>query len=336
MLADLLKAVTERGLDTRHLCYDIDDKDVGAIVDEGFLDHSVRVALQAGIDPIRAIEMATLNPATHFGMDKFIGSLTPHRFADVVLVEEIGAFPPRHVLFEGRLVGEDGQMIVDVPSYDYPAWYTRSITLHPSFGPDKLRLPIAGAATEVTARVIVVSDEAVYNRGMVTSLAVVDGEVRADPERDILKLCVIERYGKNGNVAVAFVKGFGLKRGAIGSSVAHDHHNLMVVGCSDEEIMAAARWLERMHGGWVAVNGQEEIAAMPLSLGGLMSDQPFEVAAAQRAELTRATAQELGCILKEPFPVLSFVGLPTVPELGLSDMGLIDVAEKKLVDIVLR
>lgn len=335
MLRDLLKAVTERGLDTRHLCYDIDDKDVGAIVDEGFLDYNIKVALQAGIDPIRAVEMATLNPATHFGMDKFIGSLTPHRLADIVLVEEIGQFPPRYVLFEGQPVGQDGKMVIDLPSYDYPEWYKRSVALHPSFSMDRLRLNAATGRKQVTATVIVVSDQAVYNSGLVTELSVVDGEVQPDPERDILKLCAIERYGKNGNVAVAFVKGFGLKRGAIGSSVAHDHHNLMVVGCSDAEIMLAAQRLEEMNGGWVAVEGQEEIASMPMPLGGLMSDHPFEVAAAQRAELTEATQEHMGCALREPFPVLSFVGLPTVPEFGLSDMGLIDVAEKKLVNVVM-
>lgn len=335
LLRNLLRAVTERGLDTRHLCYDIDDKDVGAIVDEGFLDYNIKVALEAGIDPIRAVEMATLNPATYFGMEKFIGSVAPGRFADIVLVEEIGHFPPRFVIFDGQLVGEDGQLIIDLPEYEYPEWYRRSVTLHPSFGPDSLRLEIENARERVSVRVIAVSNESVYNKGIVAELPVVDREVQHDPERDILKLCAIERYGKNGNVSVAFVKGFTLRRGAIGSSVAHDHHNLMIVGYSDEEIMLAARKLEEMNGGWVAVQGSEELARMPLELGGLMSDRPFEVAAAQRTAVTRAAREQLGCTLNEPFPVLSFVGLPTVPQFGLSDMGLIDVATGKLVDVVM-
>jgi adenine deaminase len=225
-------------------------------------------------------------------------------------------------------------LMVDLPEYDYPSWFKESVSLHPSFNRGKLRRTIQKGRHHAHVRVIEVSNNAVFTRCSIEELPVVGGEIQPDPERDILKLCTIERYGKNGNVLVAFVRGFGLKRGAIGSSVSHDHHNLMIVGCSDNAILRAAEELKQMNGGWISLDEEGDVVRMPLTCGGLMSDGPFERVASERAAVSKNAKEQLGSCLNDPLAVLSFFGLSTVPEYGVSDKGLIEVSSRELVDVV--
>ena len=181
-------------------------------------------------------------------------------------------------------------------------------------------------------RVIQMIDRQIINRCVIKKLPVSDGVVVNDIDDDILKLAVVERYGKNGGVGIGYVRGFGLKKGALAFSTSHDHHNIVCVGCSDEDMAVAVNELNRIHGGAaIAVDGRV-LDSMPLVLGGLMSDQPADIVLNQIEKMNRE-AQNLGCPMEAPFMALSFISLPTVPELGLTDKGLIDVLQHKIIPL---
>jgi len=302
-----------------------DDTHPHDLVANGHMDHALRKAVSLGLDPVRAVQMVTINAAEAFGR-KDLGAVLPGYKADVVLVDDLKGFRVDTVIRHGQPVVLGGRLSVEVPRRSDPSVY-KSIRTGP-VSPDSFRMPLAGNR----ARVIGLTEDQLVTQSLVETVKVKDGCVVSDPKRDILKLAVIERHHATGNVGLGLVKGFGLKRGAMGSSVAHDSHNLVVVGTDDADMAACVAALTEMGGGFaVVVDGRVE-ARLALPVAGLMSEEPAEEVAARDHELREAAAR-LGVKPRAPFITLSFLALPVIPELKLTDRGLVDVTRFRLTDL---
>jgi len=310
-LLPVVNQVTERR------CFFVsDDREPKDLLEQGHMDSILRKAVSSGLDPATAVRMVTLNPARRFGL-KGLGGISPGWQADLAVVEDLQSFRIHQVYKEGRKVAEDGEFLVENLPAPPPAPGAVNIAWEKIKG-------IEVRAEGERMRVIGVVPDQIITRRLTEKPLVMDGLVMADPSRDLLKICVFERHKGTGNVGVGFIRGFGLKEGAMASTVAHDSHNLMVVGVSDEDIMAAAREVEKMGGGQAVVMGGEVIACLPLEVAGLMSTLPLNKVRERVQDLHQA-AGKLGSTLGDPFMALSFMALPVIPELKMTDKGLFDV-----------
>jgi len=328
----LVNGVVETGTETRNLIFCTDDKHTSDILHEGHISYNVNRAIELGIDPIQAIQMATLNTAQHFRIDHLIGSITPGRFADFILSPSMDKLQPKHVFVGGRLVAEEGRLLGDIPRIAYPDGLRRTVQLHHKLTDNDFT--IAADSSTALVRVIELIPGQIVNNAIEATLTVKDGIVIPDVDQDVLPICCVERYGKNGNIGRGFIHGFSLKKGAIGGSVAHDHHNIVVVGADPHDMRVAVQTLVESQGGFVVVSGGVALSLLPLPLCGLMSEEEAEVVAEKLSSVRRA-ARSLGCTLETPFMALSFVSLPTVPELGITDHGLVDVKQHKITSLFL-
>jgi adenine deaminase len=329
-LEPIISGVVRDGLDTRHLMFCTDDKHPDDIRDEGHIDYLVNHAIELGLPAVQAIQMATLNAAEHFRVDHLIGSLSPGRWADVILAPSLDKIVPSHVFYQGELVAQAGKLVVEPPVPDYPDWIRQTVTVRRGKTGADFALKTDRAVADVY--VIELYPDQIINEIGQARLPVVGGIVLPDVDQDVLKLAVVERYGKNGNIGIAFVRGFGLKRGALASSVAHDHHNIIVAGTNDTDMAACVRAVEEMQGGLAVADGGVVLGRLPLPIGGLLSEAPVHDVIAQLEHLT-AIAHDLGCTLPAPFMTISFISLPTVPELGLTDKGLVNVRDHALMSV---
>lgn len=327
-LEALIRGVVEERADTRHWMMCTDDKHPDEIWREGHIDFMINKAVELGLPPMQALQMATINAALHFRLEEQIGTLSPGRFADIVLADELTHVEPKVVLFKGRVVARDGALLAPVTAAPFPDWLYKTVAFTKGDQPQHFR--VASSGSEVTARVIEILPDQIVNKEITACLPVLDGNVCADVDQDVLKLAVVERYGKNGNIGLSFVKGFGLKRGALASTVAHDHHNLILVGADEASMATCVRAIAEMQGGLVVVDGAEILGKLPLPIGGLLSEKPASEVIESLDRLNEA-AGALGCVLPAPFMTLSFISLPTVPELGLTDKGIVDVRRHELV-----
>ena len=328
---ELIRGAVAEGLPLDNLMFCTDDKHAIEIREEGHINYNVRRAIELGIPPVEAIKMATLNAARHFRLEDEIGSITPGRKADILLIPDIREVKPSAVFFEGRLVAKDNRLLEECPAADYPDWVKQTVKLKNPITAESFRKETS-ADESVRVRVIDLIDRQIINKCLITELPVRDGAICPDISRDIAKLAVVERYGKTGGVGIGFVRGFGLKEGALAFSTSHDHHNIVVAGADDRDMAAAVNAVADMQGGCaVALNG-EILAKMALPLGGLMSEEPADTVMAEQDRMNEA-ARKLGCTGSAPFMTLSFISLPTVPELGLTDMGLVDVLAHKLIPL---
>ena len=322
-LAALLPAVTPAN--SRRCLLVTDDRTPADLLDEGHINFLVRKAIGLGLDPILAVQMATLNVAEYFGL-RGRGAIAPGYRADMVVLDDLSAdFAVLEVYRDGALVAANGQLLAESRTSVPPL--PNSVHL-PALTAASFAIPAAGER----ARIIGLVPDQIVTRALSDAVRVENGMAVADPARDILKLAVIERHGRGGAVGLGFVQGFGLREGALASSVAHDSHNIIVVGTNDADMLAAAQALAGMQGGQVAVAGGTVLAAVPLPIAGLMSDQPVETVRAQVDALNAAT-RGLGCPLHAPFMALSFLALPVIPSLKLTDQGLVDVEQFALVPL---
>ncbi len=334
-VAETIRAITEEGLDPRHALLVADDVHADTLVSEGHLDHILRRAIAEGVDPLRAIQMITLNVAEYFRLAHEIGSIAPGRMADMVLFKELREPYVEKVIADGVLVASEGKWLVELPSFMYPDYAVRSVRLKAPLRPEDFVIKVPVASGSVRVRVIRAVEAKATTLYTEMDLPVVDGELRASPELDVAKLAVVERHRATGQIGLGLVTGFGLKAGAMASTVAHDSHNLLVMGMSDGDMAAAANVLAEHGGGMVAVRDGQVLALVPLPVAGLMSTEPVEVVDQQIKALERAW-KELGCHIVSPFMTMSLLSLPVIPELRLTDRGLIDVRHVRQVDLVVR
>ncbi len=326
-------AITERGLDSRHFLLVTDDCHSGTLVHEGHIDRVVREAMRCGVPPMTAIQMATLNTAEHFGVAGDVGQIAPGRYADILVTADLTTLKADLVFARGSLAVEQGRRLVEPVPYSYPPQARDSVHLLRPLQAADFGLTAAGPGP-VHANVIGVIENQAPTRHLRLTLPVVDGHVRADPERDLAKAALIERHHGTGRIQVGLVQGFGLRgRCAFASTVAHDTHHLIVVG-TDERCMAqAANELARVGGGQVVVRDDAVLALLELPIAGLMSDAPAEAIATQ-AEAILTALQACGCHLNNGNMQLSLLALVVIPELRLSDLGLVDVNRYSLIPVL--
>ncbi|HHR86097.1 MAG TPA: adenine deaminase [Candidatus Acetothermia bacterium] len=326
----LISGVVEHGTDTRNLMFCTDDKHTSDIRAEGHINYNVNRAIELGLDPMEAIRMATLNTAQHFHIEHLLGSIAPGRCADFILSPSIDHIEPERVFLGGELAAQGGRLVASLPRIDYPDNLRHTVKLHHKLADDDFVIRSKGDS--IRARVIDLIPGQIVNNAIEATLAVKDGTVVPDIEHDVLPMFCVERYGKNGNIGRALIHGFGLKKGAIAGSVSHDHHNIVVVGVDRHDMRVAVEALAEAQGGFLVVDDGAVQAILSLPLCGLMSEEKTEVVDRELAEVRKA-AQSLGCPLDTPFMALSFVSLPTVPALGLTDLGLIDVLNHRIVPL---
>jgi adenine deaminase len=331
-----ITAVTERGLDPRGMILCTDDVHSGTLVNDGHMNRVLKHAIACGADPLVALQMATLNTATHFGMERELGSIAPGRRADMILTGELAALPIHRVWARGRLVAEGGRLLAACPHLDWPAEVRRTVHLGRPRTAADFAVPAPTGAARVTARVIGVVENQAPTKALTAELAVADGAVQPDPARDIARIALVERHRGTGGVVNGFVSGFGWQgRMALASTVAHDSHHMIVVGTCPEHMARAANRLGETGGGIVLMAEDAERARIDLPVAGLMSDRPAaEVAAA--AEALGAAMRDAGCTLNNAVMQHSLLALVVIPELRISDLGLVDVTRFALTDVVLK
>jgi adenine deaminase len=316
-LAALVPLLAEYG--PTRIAFCTDDREPEHIAEDGHINAMVRDAVAAGVPPEDALVCATLSPATWHGLPH-LGAVAPGYQADLLLLPDLERFLPDTVLKSGRPVRE-------IARHAVPDWVRQTVRVG-ALGPEMFRIPWRGGR----ARVIGIVPGQIVTEALVEEPAARAGEAVADPERDLAKIAVIERHLATGRIGLGFVRGFGLQRGALASTVAHDAHNLVVVGMSDAAMAFAVRRLANMGGGIVAVDGARVVAELPLPVAGLLSDATLEEVV-ERSETLVHAAGELGCSVESPFQLLSFLALSVIPSLKITDRGLVDVDRFELVPL---
>jgi adenine deaminase len=301
----------------------VDDRSCSDLLREGDIDAVVRKAISRGLEPVRAIQMATINAAEYFRLHDR-GGIGPGYMANLITITDLAKLEIDMVFYKGRVVARQGKPFFPFPPVTVELKDTVRIK-----SPTAQSLKIAAAGE--TYSVIEIVPGQIVTKKAVEKIQVVDGAVVCDLERDILKLVVVERHKASGNIGVGLVKGFGLKKGALASSVAHDSHNIIAVGADDLDILKAIEEIRRLQGGLVVCAGLEILASLPLPIAGLLSPEPLDIVVSQYERVERVAAS-LGNLPPSPFAVLSFLALPVIPELRLTDLGLVDVVQFKLID----
>lgn len=321
-LAALLPLVTDETF--KRCFFVVDDRSCADLLRDGDIDAVVRKAIDMGLDPIRAIQMATINIAEYFRLSG-LGAVAPGYRANLVVLNDLRSLAANMVFYDGKLVAEDGRLLVPTPAVADGA-LRHTVNIKP-FEVGALQLPARGEK----ALVIEIVPDQIITRKREEQIREEDGFVQPDILRDLLKLVVVERHKATGNIGRGLVRGFGLKRGALASSVAHDSHNIIAVGTNDRDILAAIRELERLQGGLSIACEGEILGSLALPIAGLLADEPLETVVEKLEEL-KGIAAALGCIAAAPFATLSFLALPVIPELRLTDLGLVDVIAFKLLE----
>jgi len=308
-LEALLPLVTDK---TWQRCmFVVDDRSCADLLKDGDIDGVVRKAIRLGLDPVRAIQLATINPAEYFRRQG-LGAIAPGYMANLIVLNDLPKLKIEQVFYRGKLVAREGKALFPTPKAS--GGLDDTVRIKP-FAIEALKFTASGGAEPV----IEVVPGQIITRKRIEKIRVVP-----DLERDILKLVVVERHQATGNIGVGLVGGFGLKRGALASSIAHDSHNIIAVGASDGDIFTAVKEIERLKGGLVAAAAGKVLASLALPVAGLLSDQPLEVVVSKLEKLKK-TAAELGTKLDSPFATLSFLALPVIPEIRLTDRGVVEV-----------
>ena len=326
-LSALLPAVREVG--SRWFMFGSDDKEAGELLRAGHMDEILRRAVQQGCDPLAAVEMATLNPALHYGLDRR-GAVAPGYRADLAVVDDLQGFRVGLVIKEGKVVAREGALEKAISSPSPASEFLQTIRLPRELEKDDFDL-LAGPGTVPVIGII--PEQIITEKLMLEPKRAENGAVVADLERDIVKVAVVERHRRSGRIALALLRGLGLRRGAIASSVAHDSHNIIVAGVDGATMAAAVNALARSGGGFVAVGDEGEVSALlPLPVAGLISPEPAAAVAAALERVT-AAARALGASPPQPFLTLSFLALPVIPHLKITDRGLFDVDSFSFVEL---
>jgi len=320
-LDDLLPLVTDKTY--KRCMFVVDDRSCVDLLKDGDIDAVVRKAIRKGLDPVRAIQLATINPAGYFRLDG-LGAVAPGYMADLIVLSDLSQLQIDMVFYRGQIAAKEGQPLF--PSHQPTSkGLTDTVNIKP-FNIEALRLLASG---EVELIIEIVPGQ-IITKKRTEKIKAAHGAITPDTGRDILKLVVVERHKATGNIGLGLVTGFGLKKGALASSIAHDSHNIIAVGTNDEDIFTAIKEIERLQGGLVAAAEGKVLANLALPIAGLLSDETLEVVV-DKLEKLEQRAKDLGTVQPSPFATLSFLALPVIPELRLTDLGLVDVNEFRLI-----
>ena len=342
-VASQVCAVTELGLDPRNFILCTDDSHSGTLVNEGHMDRVLRHTIAQGLDPIVALQMMTINTAEHFGVSRDVGMIAPGRYADIVVTASLAEFSADLVIAQGKVLARNGSLVDELPIFTYPDWATRSVKLGHELGAADFRLGAEGAgsaagdtagASSVTANVIGVIENQAPTRHLRLELAVEDGEIRPDMASDVAKIALVERHQGTGEVQVGLVQGFGFNTPcAVGTTVAHDSHHMIIVGTDERDMAVAANELARVNGGQVVVRDGQILGLVELPIAGLMSNERAEKVAAKASTVLQGF-RDCGCNLNNANMQLSLLALVVIPALRISDKGLVDVNQFDFVPLI--
>lgn len=332
-VASQVKAVTEMGLDPRNFILCTDDSHSGTLVNDGHMNRVVRHAIAQGLKPMTAIQMATINTATHFGLERELGSIAPGRRADLILTSDLVTLPIETVIARGAVLASDGRLAAEIPAHAYPPMARGTVKLGRRLAAADFDIPAPAGAVEVEARVIGVVENQAPTKALTRRLPVVDGLVAGDRGQDVCQIALVERHRGLGTVVNGLVSGFGYDRPcAVASTVAHDSHHMIVVGTNKADMALAANRLGEIGGGVVCISEGKELALVELPIAGLMSDERAEIVAAKADRLV-AAMRDCGCTLNNAYMQHSLLALVVIPELRISDIGLVDVTKFETVDL---
>ena len=333
-VASQVGAITHLGLDPRRFILVTDDSHAQTISHDGHMDRVLRHAIEQGLNPITAIQMMTINTAEHFGLAREMGMIAPGRWADVLLVKDLNNFKADMVIAKGRVIAQNGKWTVELPKYTYPAWAMNSVKLKKSLRTDDFKIQVKTKNSKAKANIIGVIENQAPTRHLVCDVQVVDGEIQANTEQDIAKIALVQRHSGMSGVSMGLVSGFGFtSKCAVASTVAHDGHHMIVVGTDDESMAVAGNALAACGGGQVVVKNGKVIGQVELKIAGLMSEERADVVA-KKAETILKGFRSCGCQLNNPNMQLSLLALVVIPELRISDLGLVDVNQFKIVSLV--
>jgi adenine deaminase len=332
-VAAQIKAITELDIDSRHFILCTDDSHCETLVNEGHVDRAFKEAVAHGTPLMTAIQMVTINPAEHFGVAHDVGLIAPGRYGDVLIVNDLGTLAIERVIAKGKIVAEDGTLSIELSSYKYPDWVFNSIHLGSSLNKSDFLLPAPGEGS-FTAHVIGVIENQAPTKHLKLSVSTKSGAIHMDLDRDIAKVAVVERHTGMGGVQVGLVSGFGFKVPcAIATTVAHDCHNMIVVGTSDEDMAVAANKLASLGGGQIVIREGKVIGQVELPIAGIMSNERADIVA-KKARTILEGFKACGCQLNNPNMQLSLLALVVIPELRISDLGLVDVNHFEFIPVI--
>ena len=328
-LPGYLPQLVESGIDTRLCLLCTDDSHPHTIVDDGHMDRVLRTAVSLGLDPVTAIQMCTINCATYFGVGQDMGSITPGKCADVVLMDDLKDFRARYVWIDGDLVARDGRALFEVEPFPWPDFMTHTMELGDTLAPQAFEFPVDRQDGRCKVRAMGITPGDTITHDIIVDVPVRDGKLQADGENDVLKVCVFDRHhGSAGTHSRGFAKGFGI-HGALAQTVSHDAHNLLVMGDNDADMLLAAKTLEECGGGEVAVQDGRVLALVELPVCGLMSTERVEVVS-RKVSAIEAAWRQMGCTLPSPFMTMGVMSLACVPELRLTNRGYVNCVSFKM------
>ena len=332
-VAPQIKAITESGIDSRNLILCTDDRFAATLINDGHMDHTVRHAIAHGLKPMTAIQMATINTATHFGLERELGSITPGRRADLIISSDISTLPIEMVIAHGIVLAENGVLVREIEPYAYPDFAKGTVKVGRTITPKDFEIKAPAGRNSVTAKIIRIVENQAPTKAAEAVLGVEDGLVPPDRSQDVAQVAVIERHKGTGKMVNAFVTGFGYTADcAVASTVAHDSHQMIVVGTNRDDMALAANILQQVGGGFVVVSKGQQMALVELPIAGLMSSERAEIVAKKSEQLVTAMAA-CGCLLNNAVMQHMFLALPVIPELRVTDVGLVDVTKFELVSL---
>lgn len=332
-VATQVKALTEHGQDPRNFILCTDDSHSHTLFNEGHMDRVIRYAIEQGLDPVIAIQMATINTAEHFGLSKQLGQIAPGRYADILLVPDLKDFTVEMVISQGKVISQAGHILIDLPEYRFPDWAKKSVHLPRPVTQEDFIIHTEKSG-EVQVNIIGIIENQAPTRRIKSTIQVHDGKIYADRKRDLAKVALVERHKNSGVIQLGLVHGFGFSRPcAVATTVAHDSHHLIVVGTDDDCMAKAVNTLAECGGGQVVIIAGEVTGLVELPIGGLMSGDSGQTVARKAANVL-AGFMECGCELNNPNMQLSLLGLVVIPDIRISDKGLVDVNTMQFIKLV--
>lgn len=333
-LSSLIELATKYPAASRFMMLCSDETDPGDLVRKGHMDFKVRMAIEAGVDPVVAIQMATINVAEYFGVSDQMGSVAPGRYADLLVVEDLKEFRARTVIASGRVVARDGRPETVGKDPPLPKWLRSWVNVPREFEPDDFRIAVEGVPNgPARARAIGVREGTLVSEAVEVPVRIRDGQVSLDPDQGVVPIAVAERYHGTGRIGKGLAEGLGIKDGAAALTYCHVYHNLLVVGSSPEQMALAANAVREMGGGVAVVAKQSVVARWPLPIIGVLDNRPLDEVQRSFEEMNDAL-RVIGYRVSGPILSLSFIALPTIPAYGLTDHGLYDVTGQRFVDLL--
>ena len=335
-LEKVVKAITERKTDSRHFSFCTDEQEADAIVLDGHMDKKIRMAIANGVEPITAVQMASLNAAEYFRVSDDLGSISPGKIADVVFVDDLEDFNVTTVISDGKVVGRDGRYVGELGAPSYPEYFFNTIKLQRLTTPEDFIVPaLQNSSDKVKARVIGVNEGSLVTEERLLELPTEGGKILADKSQDIIKIAVLDRYEASGRIGKAFIQGFGIKAGAIGSSFNPGQMNLMVAGTNDQDMSIVANRIAELGGGYVVAQNGDIIGELPMPLLGLFANESVEQVVDKLKVINWAIKEKLGTAFPGLHTAIAFVCLAvSIPKLKVCDKGLADISKMELVNIL--